>query len=256
MNHLLASRHVARLAQFASSRVVLAFDFDGTLAPIVAERSEARMRERTRSLLERLCRLYPCAVISGRSRSDVERRVEGALLRHIIGNHGLEPSQHLETFERHIATVRPRLEEALRTTAGVDIENKRFSLAVHYRRAQQKRTARHAIHAAAAQLTLPIRLIPGKLVVNVLPHGAPHKGDALLRVLGEENADAAIYVGDDENDEDVFALNQPGRLLSLRVGRSASSAATYFLRDQREVDSLLARLLDLRAEGPENMARG
>ena len=248
MNSMLAPANVEVLAQFAWSRVLLAFDFDGTLAPIVEDRDEAHMRERTRVLFKQVCHLYPTAVISGRSREDVKRRMKGMRLRHIIGNHGLEPGLHMATFERQVAQVRPALESALQNCAGVDIENKRFSVAVHYRRSRRKRDARRAIHQAVDNLPVRMRVIPGKLVINVIPESAPHKGDALVRLRSEEGADTAIYVGDDVTDEDVFALDQPGRLLSIRVGRSETSSASYHLRDQREVDSLLSRLVRLRSK--------
>lgn len=248
MNHILDPGNVDVLAQYAWSRVLLAFDFDGTLAPIVAEREDARMRPTTRALLEQLCRRYPCAVISGRSCSDVAARLDGLSLRYIIGNHGLEPSEHISRFESEVAAVRPALEARLRDEGGVDIEDKRFSLAIHYRRSRRKRAARQAIHEAVASLPVPMRLVPGKLVVNVIPQSAPHKGDALIRTREQERADTAIYIGDDVTDEDVFALDQPGRLLSIRVGHSEASSAEYFLRDQREVDALLRRLVQLRLE--------
>jgi trehalose 6-phosphate phosphatase len=129
---------------------------------------------------------------------------------------------------------------------GVDVEDKRFSLAVHYRRSRRKRDARKAIYDTVNALPFRMRTIPGKLVVNVVPERAPHKGDALLELRAKEGADTAIYVGDDATDEDVFMLDQPGRLLSIRVGLARSSSASYFLRNQREIDALLARLARLR----------
>lgn len=249
MNHLLSKEHIDVLAQFAFSRVLVAFDFDGTLAPIVAERDDARMRPRTAELLGEVCRLYPCAVISGRSRDDVEARLGRLPLRHVIGNHGLEPGDHMAEFEREVAFVLPQLRAELAGVPGVDIEDKRFSIAIHYRRSRRKREARAAIHAAIASLSTPMRLVAGKLVINVIPERAPHKGDALVRIRRDVGADTAVYVGDDVTDEDVFELDQPGRLLSIRIGRSASSSAPYFLRDQREVDRLLASLVGFRREG-------
>lgn len=248
MKHILSPANVEVLAQFAWSRVLLAFDFDGTLAPIVSARDEARMRESTSTLFDEVCALYPCAVISGRGREDVARRTNGAALSHILGNHGLEPGEHLSAFEQQIAAITPSLETALADEAGVDLENKRFSLAVHYRRSRQKRVARKRIHEAVAALGLNLRTIPGKLVVNVLPERAPHKGDALVRLRALEGADTAMYVGDDATDEDVFELDQPGRLLSIRIGRSEKSRAHYYLRHQREIDTLLRRLIAFRAD--------
>jgi trehalose 6-phosphate phosphatase len=251
VKRILSPKNVDVLAQFAWSRVLLAFDFDGTLAPIVADRDAARMRAPTRALLERVCRLYPCAIISGRSRDDVAERLNGIEVRYIMGNHGLEPGEHMATFEQQVATIRPLVGAALAGLQGVDVEDKRFSLAVHYRRSRRKRDARKAIHDAIAALPLATRTIPGKLVVNVVPEGAPHKGDALLALRAEERADTAVYVGDDATDEDVFEIDQPGRLLSIRVGMAKSSAAAYYLKRQAEVDALLSRLAQLRKEGSQ-----
>ncbi len=80
-------------------------------------------------------------------------------------------------------------------------------------------------------------------MVNLLPTDAPHKGIALERARTRFACDTAIYVGDDETDEDVFALDQPGRLLTIRVGQKRESLASYFLRNQGEIDRLLETLL-------------
>src|SRR5581483_12084952 len=75
MRHILAERHQPTLAGFASSNVLLGFDYDGTLAPIVADPAAARMRPSTRRLLASVARRYPSVVISGRARRDLVRRV-------------------------------------------------------------------------------------------------------------------------------------------------------------------------------------
>jgi trehalose 6-phosphate phosphatase len=246
MDNIIAPEHIEVLAQLARSATLLAFDFDGTLAPIVADRDRAAMRDRTARLLIRLCALYPCAVISGRSRADVTTRLGGAPLQHVVGNHGLEPHAGMAAFARDIRRVRPLLARVLRESDGIDVEDKRFSLAVHYRRASRPCEARATIEAAVAGLPMRLRVIPGKLVANLLPEGAPHKGDALLQLRADAQAETALYVGDDMTDEDVFGLNQPGRLVSVRVGASAESSAAYFVPTQCDVDALLAVLGDLR----------
>ena len=58
----------------------------------------------------------------------------------------------------------------------------------------------------------------------------------------------AFYLGDDVTDEDVFEIDQPGRLLSVRIGESIGSAAKFFLRRQSEVDRLLSKLVMLRGK--------
>ncbi|MBK8259312.1 MAG: trehalose-phosphatase [Polyangiaceae bacterium] len=246
MKHLLSPENDEVLAQLAWSRVLLAFDFDGTLAPIVADRDAARMRARTSELFIKVCSLYPCAVISGRSQSDVSARLGAAAVKYVVGNHGLEPGASLDEFEAEIAEARASLERTLAGTAGIDVEDKRYSLALHYRRSRNKRQARSTILAAVTALPVQMRVVTGKLVVNVVPERAPNKGDALLELRKAEQADTALYLGDDVTDEDVFELDQPGRLLTVRVGESRSSAAAYFLRDQNETDRLLAKLISLR----------
>jgi trehalose 6-phosphate phosphatase len=247
MKHILSPANVELLAQLAASRALLAFDFDGTLAPLVSAPHAAGMRARTTRLFAQVCALYPCAVISGRSRNDVLERMATGSVKYVVGNHGLEPGRNLARFERIVRKVTPKLARALEPQRGVEIEDKTYSLAVHYRKARQKDEALEAIEAAVRALAEPMRIIGGKLVVNVVPAGAPHKGDALEALRAKEGADTALYVGDDITDEDVFELDQPRRLLSIRVGKTRNSAAAYYLRDQHEIDRLLAVLRDFRA---------
>lgn len=252
MRYLFATAHREVLEQYACSRTVLALDFDGTLAPIVADRDGAAMRPLTRRLLRKVARAYPCVVLSGRSRADVARRVKGVPFVDVIGNHGMErgraPASTLRRVRRWIRLLQGRLGPM----QGVAIEDKGLSLAVHYRASRQKKRSRERILEAVRGLE-GVRLVGGKHVLNVLPAGAPHKGLALEGVRTRLGCDTAIYLGDDETDEDVFALDQPGRLLAIRVGRSAASAAPYYVRSQAEVDRLLRRLVALR---PGTSSRG
>jgi trehalose 6-phosphate phosphatase len=247
MKYILSQANVEILAQFAWSRTLVAFDFDGTLAPIVPEREGAQMRTSTQKLLALLCERFPTAVISGRSRPDVEQRLSSIPVKHIVGNHGLEPAVDMERFGSLVRQMRPVLEAALREQHGVEIEDKRYSLAIHYRKSRAKRTARAAIHRAIASLPEVTRVMPGKLVVNLLPDGAPHKGIALEGLRAREGADTAIFVGDDVTDEDVFELDRPGKLLGIRVGQSRSSAAQFYIRNQQEMDALLKQLIACQA---------
>lgn len=162
----------------------------------------------------------------------------------VIGNHGIEPWQ---TSQRGVLAVRrwqPTLARRLARFPGVRIENKVYSVAVHYRQSREKQKVRMAIHRTAAALG-DVRLIGGKQVVNLLPSDAPHKGIALEKARARFGCDTAVYVGDDETDEDVFGSDQPGRLLTIRVGRKMDSLASYFLRDQGEIEQLLIALLSV-----------
>ncbi len=248
MNRICTGEGAALVARLAEARVLLAFDFDGTLAPIVANREAATMRSATRRFFRHVCHLYPCAVISGRSRADVGSRIEGCPVRWVIGNHGIEPGGDMKTSADDVRKVLPLLEKRLASIPGVEIEDKTFSLAVHYRQARRKRATRRAIDEALLDLPRPMRRSGGKLVVNLTPSGAPTKGEAVVELRDRAALDTALYVGDDVTDEDVFALDEPGRLVTVRVGRSKFSAARYYLRDQLEMDRLLRMFVDHRVE--------
>jgi trehalose 6-phosphate phosphatase len=233
------------LQQFAWSNVLVALDYDGTLAPIVARPERALLRRETSRLLQGVSRSYPVVVISGRAQHDVLRKLRGTAVSEVIGNHGIEPRHATAGYLAEVRRWLPMLRTTLQPLRGVWVEDKTYSVAVHYRQSRQKKVALPAILAAAHALG-NVRLIGGKQVVNVLPVGAPHKGFALEKARDRLRCDTAIYVGDDETDEDVFGLNQPGRLLAVRVGVRRSSEAAYYLRNQGAVDELLSELLRLR----------
>lgn len=238
-----ANRHLLEI--FAWSNVLLAFDYDGTLAPLVSTPARATMRPSTRRLLKRAGRLYPCVAISGRGHADALSRLRGVAISRVVGNHGAEPSSGAKAFRRRVQQWLPVLTARLSGRRGVMIEDKGLSVAVHYRQARDRRATRRAIVAAARSLD-DVRIIGGKLAVNLLVPDAPHKGLALERERARFACDTVIYVGDDDTDEDVFQLDRPGQLLSIRVGRKRTSAAPYYIRDQAEIDRLLGTLVALR----------
>jgi trehalose 6-phosphate phosphatase len=228
------------LGALTSGEPLLVFDFDGTLAPSVDEPDEARPRPSTFRLLRSVAERFPCAVISGRTREDVLRRLEGVALREVAGNHGLEPWFASARFERQVAEWLPVLRARLGRLEGVALEDKRFSVALHYRRAARKRQALAAIRQAVAALG-NARLVTGKLVANVLPDRAPDKGMALEQLRAQLGASSVLFIGDDETDEAGFRLPWP-TLVPVRVGFKRGSAARFYLRDQADIDSLLRRL--------------
>ena len=246
MKSLLAPQNRAVLRRLAHGRVLLAFDFDGTLAPIVADPAAARLRPQTRRLLADVARKYPCIVISGRNRADVARRLTGIRLRQVFGNHGIEPSPALPAARRAVRRWQACLKARLEGVAGIVFDNKGASLAIHYRKSRNRPAALKAILAATADLT-EARVLQGILVVDLLPNSAPNKATALQSELRRLHCRSALYMGDDQTDEDVFALSRRLPLLAVRVGRRARSLAPYYLRSQGDVDALLMRLVELSA---------
>jgi trehalose 6-phosphate phosphatase len=203
------------------------------------------MRDSTRRLLAQVARRYPCVVVSGRARADTVRRLRGVAVRAVSGNHGLDTGHRSKRIERQVRRWRSTLLTRLDGLDGITIEDKRLSLAVHYRRSRSKRRARLLIRQATASLA-GARVIGGKQAINVVPATAAHKGLAVERLRLRLGCDITLYVGDDETDEDVFAMEEPGRLLTIRVGESRRSLASYFVTTQTDVDRLLATLLSAR----------
>jgi trehalose 6-phosphate phosphatase len=236
------------LARLAREKTLCAFDFDGTLAPIVTHPGRARMRPRTRELLKRLSRLYPCAIFSGRSRADLRGKVQGSGIRDLAGNHGAEPSARSSAaLRRKVAHWKTVLKSGIDDMPGVWIEDKGISLAVHYRQQPNKQAARRRIMRALASLD-GVHAVGGKQVINLVAADAPHKGQALAAARDRLKCDWVLYVGDDDNDEDAFALS--GNTVPVRVGQKRASKARYYLRNQAEMDTLLEALIGLRSSTP------
>jgi trehalose-phosphatase len=245
MRNILSKSNREVLEQFAWSNVLLAFDFDGTLAPIVNKPESAVMQPLTRFLFASVAQRYPCIVVSGRARADVLKRLNGITIKNVIGNHGLEPFQATRQIADTVRRWLPALERRLKPFRGVQIEDKTYSVAIHYRRSREKKKVRAAIAVTAKSLG-EARLIGGKEVVNILPNGAPHKGIVVEVERKWLQCDTTIYIGDDETDEDVFMLDQPGQLLTIRVGHKRDSSALYYIKNQREINELLSVLISLR----------
>lgn len=246
MRMILSKRHLPVLADFAASNVLLAFDYDGTLAPIAPTPAAARMRPGTRRLLARVTRCYPCVVISGRPLDDLTRRLKRIPVWHLVGDHGFEEDGRGRGPAPHVRDWVDQLRRRLVRHAGIMIESKNNSVTIHYRQVRDKRRVLPAIAEAVRQLP-DARVVSGAEAINLLPRGGPDKGSALQQARRVFVCDTAIYVGDDGTDEDAFASADADRLLSIRIGARAPSAARYRLRSQREVDVLLTKLLELRA---------
>lgn len=249
MRNILSPRSRSVLNNLASSNVLVAFDFDGTLAPIVSKPGKAAMRPQTRNLLRKLTAVYPCIVVSGRERADVMQKLLSIEFREFIGNHGIEPWNASDIVERTVLGWIAPLKAQLKHLQGAVLENKRFSLSVHYRLAPNKRVIRRRVIELAGKLP-HAKLVGGKQLINIVHRDAPDKAVAVQRARQELDCDTVIYVGDDKTDDAVFALSGDRRFLTIRVGASSSSLAPFYIRNQLEIDRLLQILIELRANSP------
>ena len=245
---ILAPEYQQTLASFALSNVLLAFDYDGTLAPIAARPEDAHMRPSTRRLLASVANVYPTIVISGRALADVTTMLQSVPLWYVYGNHGLEapgPQRQTASDTRGwIAELEPQL-----TKLGVRIEDKGHTLTLHFRGVPDREQAVAAIERAVEKLP-DVSVLRGNEALNLLPRNGGNKGEALVTARNIFACQQAIYVGDEDTDEVAFAAGG-AQTLAIRVEPSDRSVARYHLGSQQEIDALLKALLALRLRAPE-----
>jgi trehalose 6-phosphate phosphatase len=244
VKYLFSRGGLAAIQEFLTEDTLLAFDFDGTLAPIVKKRDRAALPAQTARLLKKLSQQRSVALLSGRELSDLKSRVPFPLMAW-VGNHGMEGvpgGKPRLRNEKIVAKWAASLTENLPSIKGTELENKRYSITLHYRESKRPAQARAALLGAAEALKPVPHILPGKKVLNLLTPGHTNKGLALQSLLRAYKFDKALFVGDDDTDEDVFRLQDP-RIFSLRVGVKRHSLAQAYLKDQKEVATLLNMLL-------------
>jgi trehalose 6-phosphate phosphatase len=241
----LSANGLRALHALVKSAPLLALDYDGTLCPIRRTPRAAVLSAHTRALLEQVCALYPVAIISGRSVENLTSLLGDLQPEYVVGNHGLEPGPRLTRAAKQVAQARQRLSHHVAPMRGVELEDKRYTLSLHYRRAPDSTKARRALLELAHRWAPALRRVEGKKVLNLIPLGGD-KGRALWRLLRRANRGRALFVGDDLTDEDAFKLPRV-KVMSIRVGHTRDTAAGWYLEGRREVDALLAELISLRA---------
>lgn len=256
MQHLFTAEGDAALVALLRQQPLLAFDFDGTLAPIVARPRDARLSQAVAMRLKALATRLPVAIVTGRAVEDVRGRL-GFEPRYIVGSHGAEDGR--DTAEaasraRVLDPLRARLasREAELAAVGIQVEDKTQSLALHYRLSRQRQQALALIRELLSPPDDSLHVFSGKMVENIAPAGAPDKARAVHALVERCSARSAFFAGDDVNDEPVFATAPPN-WLTVRVGRDEpGSRARFFLDSPAEMALLLGRMLDqlVAAGGP------
>lgn len=245
--HLFQAQGQAALAALVRQAPLLAFDFDGTLTPIVPRPDEARLHPAVAARLQHLAQRLPVAVVSGRSVPDLRSRL-GFTPTHLVGCHGADDghdpaatqrwTQRLRAWLQHLAACAAEL-----SALGVQVEDKGAAVALHYRQSSEPARAQALLFGLLDTLPPGLRGFGGKCVVNVVPADAPDKADAVLGLLARSGARTALFAGDDVNDEPVFT-RAPADWLTVRVGgRDAATRARFVVNDPDEVASLLDRLI-------------
>lgn len=241
--NILVSRNIERLRAAAATGALLAFDYDGTLAPLSNDPGASRMRPATVELLRHLAHAAPVAVITGRSVRDVSTRLEQIPMLAVVGNHGAEPSPFAKRAAREVAAWMPMLQRLVDTLDEVVIEHKVQSVSVHYWHAADPALVVGAIEMLLPTLPHRVHLVHGIGLVNLMPYGAPDKGDAMMTLLTRHGLPGAVFVGDELTDEPAFRRLTNDLGIGVRVGRGSKTAATHHIESQLDIEALLTELL-------------
>lgn len=244
---------LARVA--ASARLLVALDFDGTLATTVDEPMTARMLPAARRAVDALvgAPATTVALISGRALADLrviaEHTDDSRIL--LAGSHGAEvwpyagagaPTPAEQTLRDELVAEARRI---VQDTPGAWIEPKTFGFGVHTRLSAPAagQSAHDSVDALMAASAPGWRRRKGHDLVEYAFRDTGKDG-ALARLRAQTRATAVVFAGDDVTDEDAMAALGPDDL-GIRVGPGPSHARLR-VADPAELAELLARLAEAR----------
>ena len=238
------------------ARALIATDFDGTLAPIVADPREARADPGAVAALRELAGVVgTLAVITGRPAAEAVELggFEGVPGLIVLGHYGLERWEDGALTGPAdlpgVEAARERLPGVLAGAGapeGVWVEDKGSALAVHTRRAADPVGALAALREPLAGLAADVGLVvePGRLVIELRPPGMD-KGAALTALVAERKAGPVLFAGDDLGDLAAFA--------AVRALRGEGHPGVTVCSASGEVSELAAEA-DLVVDGPGGVA--
>jgi trehalose 6-phosphate phosphatase len=235
------------------SETAILLDIDGTLLDLMPTPREVwvppGLSTTLKGLLERTSGAL--ALVSGRSLNDIDLIFAPDQFP-AVGGHGAEmrPDPDAEAVAAHAPPLDKELKRRLATIAklspGILLEDKGYSLALHYRLAPH---AEKAIYAAVSLIradlpNAPIEVLPGKCVCEI-KHSGFTKASGVRELMTHEPfiGRRPLFIGDDVTDESVFAILPEFDGLCFSVGRRAQGVAGQF-DSPTDVRAFLASLLE------------
>jgi trehalose 6-phosphate phosphatase len=235
------------------SETAVLLDIDGTLLDLAPTPREVwvppGLAKTLSGLLQRTSGAL--ALVSGRSLNDIDLIFAPEQFP-AVGGHGAE--MRLSTDSEAVATHAPPMDKELKRrlaaiaklSPGILLEDKGYSLALHYRLAPHAEKAIYeAVSLIRADLpNAPIEVLPGKCVCEI-KHAGFNKASGVIELMKHEpfKGRRPIFIGDDVTDETVFAIMPDMNGLAFSVGRRAQGVAGHF-DEPSDVRAFLARLVD------------
>ncbi len=233
-------------------RCAVLLDIDGTLLDLAPTPREVWVPPGLSTTLNRLLEKTSgaLALVSGRSLNDIDLIFAPEQFP-AVGGHGAE--LRLSADSEAVATHAPPMDKELKRrlaaiaklSPGILLEDKGYSLALHYRLAPHAEKAIYeAVSLIRADLpNAPIEVLPGKCVCEIKPSGF-NKASGVIELLSHApfKGRRPVFIGDDVTDESVFAIMPDFGGLAFSVGRRAKGVADHF-DEPRDVREWLARLI-------------
>lgn len=240
----------------SSSRIILFLDYDGTLVPFMENPSSAVLSEHMEMLLSDVnnSKIGCVFIVTGRAYSSINKifRIKGIT---IVSNHGFQINSDkdlwvhpdLKRFIPSLSKIKVQLTNKLKQFPSTFVENKKFTLTVHFRYEEIKLIplVKKIVLEIMKDYQSDFHTTSGKKILEVRPNIKWDKGEAVLKILSglriKKYETSIVYIGDDLTDEDAFEALK-NNAITIVVGREHNSKADYFLRNISEVHKLISSI--------------
>jgi trehalose 6-phosphate phosphatase len=231
----------------ASPRLLVASDFDGTLAPIVADPADARPLPHAAEALIALAGLpsTDVALVSGRALAVLREYSGMPSSVHLVGSHGAEFDSGFghDVDEALLARITAELEAVAAPRHGVTVETKPASVAIHVRNASEADGAAALDEARAVGEAAGVEITSGKAVLEFAVISTD-KGEAVDVLRQQTDATAVTFFGDDVTDEKAFRRLRDADV-GIKVGPGETLAA-HRVSSPEDIAAVLEYLLERR----------
>ena len=248
--------HNPKSALLSERKPVFFLDYDGTLTPIVQRPELAVISQEMKDALQSLAQKYTTTIVSGRMREDIEKLVgiKGLVY---AGSHGFDISgpgiSMIEPRAKEaiplISEITKQLSKGLSDIPGILVEEKKFSVAVHYRLVDEQHLSKikNSVNKII-QDNQSLRIMSGKKVFEILPKIDWDKGRAIRWVMQAMKISwtdtSVVYIGDDTTDEDAFRIVRTRGTGILVADQPKESTADFQLFSTEEVKKLFEEIID------------
>ncbi|MBL7472256.1 bifunctional alpha,alpha-trehalose-phosphate synthase (UDP-forming)/trehalose-phosphatase [Robertkochia sediminum] len=234
----------------AANRSLMMLDYDGTLTGFKDNPEDAAPDEALIELLQKLNAIpgNDMVIISGRDRETLEKWF-GKYEFNMITDHGVwmhtaeKGWQSLERIRTNwMENIRPILETFTDRTPGSFIEEKRYSLAWHYRKTDPELGVKRVMELDTVLTSLisnnELSVLKGNMVTEIKSSNV-NKGRAVSRMLSETRYDFMFAIGDDWTDEYMFE-EMPSKAYTVKVGYQKTKAR-FHVHSNKQVRALLEK---------------